>query len=298
MNAISRRSFLERGAMTTAALAASMPRTSVALAPSTPIGIQLYTVDKELKEDVPGTLRQVRAIGYAEVETAGFAGLTPKQFRNALNEAGLTCHSAHLQMNTAELGPVFDDAESVGAHYAVCSAMLPASASSEATIDDYKKMAARLNEIGRVAKSRGLQYAYHNHNMEFGKLDGGTIGYDVLLQETDPELVDFEIDCGWMIAAGYSPVDYFKRYAARIKMLHIKDFVRGSKISTSLAKDLRPQGTELGRGHIDYKPVLAAATAIGIRHFYVEQEPPFLDMPALQAARVDYYYLHGLAPFA
>jgi sugar phosphate isomerase/epimerase len=297
MKAVSRRSFLERGVMTVAAMA-SMPRTSIALAPSMPIGIQLYTVDEELKKDIQGTLLLVRAIGYAEVETAGFAGLTAKQFRNALDQAGLTCHSAHLQMNAAELGPVFDDAKAVGAHYAVCSAMLPASASSRATVDDYKKMAVRLNEIGRMAKAHGLQYAYHNHNMEFGKLDGETIGYDVLLKETDPTLVDFEIDCGWMIAAGYNPLDYFKRDGARIKMLHIKDFVRGSKISTSLAKDLRPQGTELGRGHIDYKPVLAAATMIGIRYFYVEQEPPFPDMPALQAARVDYDYLHGLPPFA
>jgi sugar phosphate isomerase/epimerase len=275
-----------------------MPRTGLALAPPLPIGIQLYTVDADLKRDVPGTLRQVRAIGYSEVETAGFAGLTAKQFRKDLDEAGLACHSAHLQMNAADLSPVFEDAKTVGAHYAVCSAMLPPSASSQPTVDDYKQMAARLNEIGRLAKASGLQYAYHNHNMEFSKLDDDAIGYDVLLKETDPVLVDFEIDCGWMIAAGYNPIDYFKRDARRIKMLHVKDFVRGSKISTSLAKDLRPQGTELGRGHIDYKPVLAAATRIGIRYFYVEQEPPFLDMSALEAAKVDYDYLHALSPFA
>jgi sugar phosphate isomerase/epimerase len=298
MGVISRRSFLQHGTVTAAVLASSIPRTALALAPPLPIGIQLYTVDADLKRDVPGTLQQVRAIGYTEVETAGFAGLTAKQFRKHLDEAGLVCHSAHLQMNAADLSPVFEDAKTVGAHYAVCSAMLPPSASSQPTVDDYKQMAARLNEIGRLAKASGLQYGYHNHNMEFRKLDGEAIGYDVLLKETDPALVDFEIDCGWMIAAGYNPIDYFKRDARRIKMLHIKDFVRGSKISTSLAKDLRPQGTELGRGHIDYKPVLAAATRIGIRYFYVEQEPPFLDMPALEAAKVDYNYLHPLLPFA
>jgi sugar phosphate isomerase/epimerase len=297
MSAISRRSFLRRGTVT-AVLASSIPSAILAQAPPLPIGIQLYTVDADLKRDTPGTLRQVRAIGYTEVETAGFAGLTAKQFRKGLDEAGLSCHSSHLQMNAVDLSPVFDDATTVGAHYAVCSAMLPASASSQPTVDDYKQMAARLNEIGRMAKTSGLQYAYHNHNMEFRKLDGEAIGYDVLLKETDPALVDFEIDCGWMIAAGYNPIDYFKRDARRIKMLHIKDFVRGSKISTSLAKDLRPQGTELGRGYIDYKPVLAAATRIGIRYFYVEQEPPFLDMPALEAAKVDYGYLHALSPFA
>jgi sugar phosphate isomerase/epimerase len=134
--------------------------------------------------------------------------------------------------------------------------------------------------------------------MEFARLDGKSIGYDILLAETDKELVDFEIDCGWMIAAGYKPEEYFSRYPKRIKMLHIKDFVRGSKVSTSLAKDLRPQGTELGRGYIDYKPILAAAAKIHIDHYFVEQEPPFLDMPAIEAARVDYEYLHTLYPFA
>ena len=294
MCAHSRRSFLQQGIAITAVLAASRSGDAWALGSSQPLGIQLYTVDQELQKDVPGTLRQVRAIGYKEVETAGFGGLTAKQFRKELDAAGLACHSAHLQMNAADLSPVLDDARTVGAHFAVCSAMLPPSASSQPTVDDYKKMAARLNEIGRAAKQSGLQYAYHNHNMEFRKLDGQTIGYDVLLHETDPALVDFEIDCGWMIAAGYKPVEYFKQYPQRIKMLHIKDFVRGSKVSTSLAKDLRPQGTELGRGHIDYKPILAAASQIGVRYYYVEQEPPFLDMTSLEAARADYNYLRRL----
>ncbi len=295
IRSLSRRGFLSQGGATAAAVLLA-PRVR-ALGAGQPIGIQLYTVAAELQKDVPGTLRQVRGIGYREVETAGFAGLTAKQFRQQLDQAGLVCPSVHLQMNTGELRSLLEDAKVVGAHYAVCSALLPRG-SSQATVEDYKKMAARLNEIGQMAKQSGLQYAYHNHNMEFAKLDGKTIGYDVLLAETDKELVDFEIDCGWMIAAGYKPEEYFSRYPKRIRMLHIKDFVRGSKVSTSLAKDLRPQGTELGRGYIDYKPILAAAAKIHIDHYFVEQEPPFPDMPAIQAARVDYDYLRRLYPFA
>ena len=291
---LTRRHFLAEGGA--AALAAALASPLHARTAPKPVGIQLYTVGAELKSDVPGTLQQLRSIGYAEVESAGFGGLGATEFRQQLDRAGLRCPSVHLQLNTASLAVLLQDAKTVGAYYVVCSALLPHTA--QATADDYKKMAARLNDIARMAKGVGLQYAYHNHNMEFARLDSGTIGYDILIAETDPALVDFEIDCGWMIAAGYKPEEYFHRIPTRIRMLHIKDFVRGSKPSTSLAKDERPQGTELGHGYIDYKPILAAAAKISIDHYFVEQEPPFPDMPALAAARVDYTYLHALYPFA
>jgi sugar phosphate isomerase/epimerase len=295
MASISRRQFLQRGAVaaTTASLVASFPRVmSAEELPGAPIGIQLYTVGKELNQDVGGTLRQIRAIGYTEVETAGFADLTAKQFHAELDKAGLHCHSAHLQMNTPDLGPVFDDAHNLGVHFVVSSALF-APGDQIPTLDGYKKLAARLNDIGQSAQKAGLQYAYHNHNFEFRALADGRIGYDVLLDESDPALVDFELDCGWMVAAGYNPIDYFKKYPRRYAMLHIKDFVAG-KVSTSLAADLRPQGTELGRGHIDYKPILAAAANTAVKYYYVEQEPPFLDMTALEAAKVDYEYLRHI----
>jgi sugar phosphate isomerase/epimerase len=293
MLSISRRRFLQQGALAAAAFTSSRHR-AWGSPDKIPIGLQLYTVGADLQKDTAGTLRQVRSIGYKEVETAGFAGLTAKQFRAALDDAGLSCHSAHVQMVSPDLGPVFDDAHAIGAHYVVSSALFPPNPGHLPTLDDYKTLAARLNDIGRKAKETDLQYAYHNHNFEFREQDGKAIGYDVLLKETDPALVKFELDCGWMIAAGYSPVEYFQRYPTRYKMIHVKDFVRGGKVSTSLSKELRPQGTELGRGHIDYKPILSAAAKIGVRYYYVEQEPPFPEMPALDAAKVDYNYLRGL----
>jgi sugar phosphate isomerase/epimerase len=294
MQPLSRRQFLQRGTAAAAALGASLAQPVWATPLGKPIGLQLYTVADALAKDVSGTLNQLSAIGYKSVETAGFASLTAKQFRDALDAAGLVCHSAHLQMNTPNLAPVFEDAHAVGAHFAVCSGMFPSTAGSPPTLDDYKRLAALLNDIGERAQQANLQYAYHNHNFEFKELgDPGDhkIGYDVLLDATDPSLVDFELDCGWMVAAGFNPVEYFRKYPHRYKMLHIKDFVAGSKISTSLAKDLRPQGTELGRGHIDYKPIFHAAAKTDVTYYYVEQEPPFLDMSSLDAAKVDYDYL-------
>ncbi len=245
-----------------------------------PIGLQLYSVGDDLQRDVPGTLRQVRAIGYKRVETAGLAGLTAKAFRAQLDQARLVCPSTHLPVGSHELGSLFEDAHTVGARYVVSSALFSSKSGSQ-TLDDYLGMADRLNDLGRKAKDAGLQYAYHNHNFEFRKLDDDRIGYDVLLKRTDPELVAFELDCGWMVAAGYSPIEYFHQYPGRYRMLHVKDFVATKGPSTSLAKDERPQGTELGRGHIDYKPILLAAVKAGIHDYYVEQEPPFIDMPAL-----------------
>ncbi|WP_158820678.1 sugar phosphate isomerase/epimerase [Granulicella sp. S156] len=257
-----------------------------------PIGLQLYSVGDDLQKDVPGTLRQIRALGYERVETAGFAGLTAKAFRTQLDQARLVCPSTHLPVGNHELGPLFEDAHVVGARYVVSSALF--SKSGDQTLDDYRTMADRLNDLGRKAKAVGLQYAYHNHNFEFRKLDGDRIGYDVLLKHTDPELVAFELDCGWIVAAGFNPIEYFRHYPGRYRMLHVKDFVATTGPSTSLAKDERPQGVELGRGHIHYKPILLAAAEAGIHDYYVEQEPPFLDMPALAAIKVDYQYLRTL----
>jgi len=294
MSPLSRRQFLQRGTAAAATVASSLALPAWAIPSRVPIGLQLYTVADALQKDVGGTLEQVSAVGYKEVETAGFAGLTAKQFRAALDGADLICHSAHLQMNSPDLGPVFEDAHTLGAHFAVCSAIFPPAAGSPPTLDDYKKLAALLNDIGQRAKDASLQYAYHNHNFEFKTVDDQKVGYDILIAETDPALVDFELDCGWIIAAGYDPIQYFQNFPRRYKMLHIKDFVAGSKLSTSLAKDLRPQGTELGRGHIDYKPIFDAAAKTDVEYYYVEQEPPFLDMRSLEAIKVDYDYLRHL----
>jgi len=270
MLSISRRRFLQNGAIVGASslLPMAQGKSNAALAGS-PLGIQLYTVGKELQSDVRGTLRQIAAIGYAEVETAGFAGLTAREFRDEVTRAGLHCHSAHMQWNAQDLGPLFDDAHALGVDFVVSSALFPPGAGGAPAVDDYKKLAAKLNDIAQKTHNAGLQYAYHNHNFEFKELGAGKIGYDILLSETDPSLVAFELDCGWMIAAGFQPIQYFKKYPRRYRMLHIKDFVAGSKISTSLAPELRPQGTELGKGYIDYKPILDAAARTAVKYIYV-----------------------------
>ena len=127
----------------------------------------------------------------------------------------------------------------------------------------FLRMAARMNEIGRRAKAEGFRYAYHNHNFEFEKMPDGDTGYALLLRETDPELVKFEMDCGWMVVAGEAPAEYFKRFPGRFRMLHIKDF-QTAKPTIDLVGPDRPKGTELGHGFIDYGPIFAAAKDGGL----------------------------------
>jgi sugar phosphate isomerase/epimerase len=299
----SRRRFLMQSSrLAAAALAApwvSRPAFSTPL--GRPVGIQLYTVKEAMLENPAGTLKKIREIGFGEVETAGFGKLSAKQFRGLLDDAGLTCPSAHLQFDN--LGSAFEDAHALGAHYATTGS-LHASANDPNLVDsswkpsmdlEGAKRTARLaNRIGEAAKRAGLQFVYHNHSFEFADQGSGVVCYDVLLRETDPELVKFEIDCGWMIFAGRNPIDYFKKYPHRFPMIHVKDFLPPHDDGAAAAGKAPMLGAELGHGVVDYRPIFNAAAAAGLQHYFVEQEGPFSRMDPLQAVQVDYDYLRSI----
>jgi sugar phosphate isomerase/epimerase len=303
MNAESRRRFLLQSTRLGAALASTwLPRAISANPLGRPVGIQLYTVNIPMQEDPAGTLQKLREIGFGEVESAGFGSLSAKQFRQLLDRAGLACPSAHLKFDLDNLGAAFEDAHALGARYAASGSLhslagdsKPAAAASRPamSLDEAKRTAEIANRIGAAAKRAGLQYVYHNHDAEFADQGGGIVAYDFLLRETDPELVKFEIDCGWMIFAGRDPIDYFKKYPHRFPMIHVKDFLV-SHDTGGTAGRMEMLGAELGRGEIDYRPIFAAAKQAGLRHYFAEQEGPFSRMNQLQAARVDYEYLHSL----
>jgi sugar phosphate isomerase/epimerase len=265
-----------------------------------PVGIQLYTVRGVIEADTPGTLKQLHDIGYREVETAGFGKYSAKEFGQLIKDAGLSCPSAHLQLNGPEYSQVFDDAHALGVTYATSSTLSeggprkPRIASAvthgwpQLGLDGFKRLAAKMNDVGTKAKAAGLQYAYHNHDLEFQKMPDGSYGYDVLLKETDHDLVKFEIDCGWMVVGGASPVEYMKKHPGRFRMIHVKDFKampQGGK---------RRQGSELGAGFIDYKPIFAEGRLAGIQHAFAEQEGPYTK-PEMESAKIDYAYLHAMS---
>ena len=298
MNFASRRRFLvNSGRVGAAALASAwLPHRAAANPLGRPVGIQLYTVNQAMQADPAGTLRHLRDIGFGEVESAGFGSLSAKQFRQLLDDAGLACPSAHLTFDIDNLGAAFDDAHALGAQYAASGSLRPAATGPRPpmSLDEAKRIAELANRIGEAARRAGLQYAYHNHDAEFADQGGGVIAYDGLLRETDPELVKFEIDCGWMIFVGRNPIDYFKKHPGRFPMIHVKDFLAAHDTEVAAGRPAEMPGAELGRGRIDYRPIFAAAKKAGLKHYFVEQEGPFSRMTQLQAARVDYQYLHSL----
>jgi sugar phosphate isomerase/epimerase len=291
---MTRRQFLSRSLLggTAAWLAGSMPGKLLATAaPGKPLGIQLYMVLQAYQSDPLGTLKTLKSIGYSEIE-AIVTG-TAQSLRDQLKEAGLGCPSLHF--DSLGIEPGIEAAHVLGTQYVV-SSMLPAfmekhggEHATPATYsrDDAKRTAAFANQIGEKASKAGLQYAYHNHYREFTDVGQSETFYDVLLKETDPKLVKFELDCGWVHVGGKDPVAIFKANPGRIPLMHAKDFL------PTHATGEHP-GAELGRGTLDYKPILAAANQAGLKHCFVEQEGPYARMSQLDAARVDYDYLRPL----
>jgi sugar phosphate isomerase/epimerase len=227
-----------------------------------PIGLQLYSVRDLLPKDYEGTLRQLGAMGYREVEAAGFFGHTPSQVRQAMDHVGLSCVSAHYPLKDLlpKLEETIQFGKDLGLKYIVCSAPWlkdpsrvkdPGSraARDAMTLDDWRWNAEQFNRIGERVNAAGLRFAYHNHTAEF-RSENGVVFYDELLRTTDADKVTMEMDCGWVVVADKKPVDYLTRYPTRFSMLHTKDF----KTSGTLSASEPPPSTELGRGSITIIP--------------------------------------------
>ena len=300
----SRRDFLKTaGAAAVATIAFRNPIELEAYPLGLPLGLQLYSLRELLPKDFDGTLKAVAAAGYTEVEAAGFYAMTAQEFKQSVDAAGLHCVSAHysLSMLQPQLESIIRYANDLGLQYIVCASPSLKDPSKvklspkdpgyhEAwvqafTLDDWKWNAEQYNEIGGRVKGYGMKFGYHNHTTEFRKLGKG-IGYDELIRLTDPDLVTFEMDCGWVSVAGYNPVDFLTKYPTRITMLHVKDF--------DLKKGAEhPQSTELGHGTIDYHAIFEATKKAGhITHYFIEQEE--FDMPPLEAIKVDAEYMQSL----
>ena len=278
-----------------------------------PIGIQLYTLAPEIAKDLDGTLAAVAAMGYRAVEFPGFLGRSGADIRKALDKVGLTCASAHIQPRAVgpdggldgDLNALADKLAAIGVKTAVAPILrvpdryltsptpggvggLLRRLAVELTADDWKMNADFLNGVGKTLKARGLQVGYHNHNFEFAPV-GDTNGLEILLKNTDPDLVTFEIDVGWVQAAGADPIALMRRHKGRFTAMHVKDL----KATTKPNFELKMDPTEVGSGMIDWKALMPAAHTAGVRGFYVEQEPPF-ERPRLEAARISHDFLAGL----
>jgi sugar phosphate isomerase/epimerase len=265
-----------------------------------PLGLQLYSVRDLLPKDYEDTLQQVAALGYREVEAAGFYNHTASEVKQAMRKAGLRCVSSHHPYG--DLHERFDEIlafnHELGARYVICSypglrnpsKHVQRKANGPAfTLDDWRWNAEQFNVLGEKVSAAGMKFGYHNHTMEFQKQDG-VVPYLELLRLTDPAKVTFEMDCGWVVVGGGDPVELLRSYPNRISMLHVKNFKQTSKPHSMTNP---PPSAELGEGTIDYSPIFAqAAKTENIRHAFVEQEE--FDMPVMQALKIDADYMRKL----
>jgi sugar phosphate isomerase/epimerase len=243
------------------------------------IGLQLYSVRDLMKADLPGTLRKVAAAGYKEVEFAGYFGRTPAQIKELLKKNGLTSPSTHIGLDILEKDSVraFADAKAIG-HQWVTVPWLPEE--RRKTADDWKAITTLLNQLAPQAKAAGLRLAYHNHDFEFKTVDG-IKPYDMMLSQTDPSLVDFEMDLYWVTFAGNDPLDYFNRFPKRFPLVHVKDSAGGPDNKM----------VDVGKGKIDFRAIFAQSDKAGIKHYFVEHDQPADPMATI---RNSYKYLHAL----
>jgi sugar phosphate isomerase/epimerase len=237
------------------------------------IGIQLYTLRSVFPSDVKGTIERVAKIGYKEVELYGFTsvngffGISAKELKKILNNTGLKSPSGHFDFyNYLKNRDAMDDVKELieTAKILDCKYItIPFLAKDlrENGIDSYKLVAEKINKAAEICQSSGIQLAYHNHDFEFEKI-GTTTGFEVLLNETDKNLVDFEMDLYWVIRSGNNPLQLFKDNPKRFSMWHVKDMDK-----------IKPEwNTEIGNGSINFKEIFAYAKLSGMKHFYVEHE--------------------------
>ena len=285
MNFTSRRDFLKASA--TVAAATTIGARQIGAAPlREPIGLQLYSVRELLPKDFDGTLHKLAAAGIVEVEAAGYYNRSAAEFRHSMDQAGLRCVSTHHDLATlrAHLDENIEYAHTVGMSYIVCPSPMrrdPA-ATGDLDLDDWRWVAGEFNRIGEKVKTAGMVFGYHNHGPEFGT-EGGVVFYDELLRLTDPKLVIFEMDCGWVFAAGRDPIEYLSKTPERFPLLHVKDMTKGANGQF--------HSTVMGRGLVDYKLTLRAAT--GMKHYFIEQEE--FDIDILEAVRLDAEYMRKLS---
>ena len=236
-----------------------------------PLGLQLWSVRERMEEDVAGTLEWVRQQGFTEVELAGTQGMTPEAFRQELDRVGLRATAMHADYARLRdsMEVVFEEAQTLGATD-VGVAWIPHE--GPFTPELARSTAADFNRWGAAAREHGLRFYYHNHGYEFRPAEDGTIPFDVLMEETDPESVFYEMDVFWTVHPGVDPVELLRRYPDRWKLMHVKDMATGTATGDFSGGAPAEAQVVVGSGQIDFPAILAAADEVGVEKYYVEDE--------------------------
>ncbi len=252
------------------------------------LGIQLYMVKEDMENDVQGTLTQIGNLGYTQIESFGgnkgiFWGTSNKAFNDLAIDNGLTLVSSHYAGDSEGYEKTAAQAAEIGMKYLIYPWKGP-----QKSIDDFKRIADEFNRYGAICKKNGLRFAYHPHDYPYKPVDG-QLPINVLLDNTDKDLVDFEMDFYYPVTEGQDPEAYIKKYQPRFRLCHMRDVLKerlpaGSKEESAC---------DLGKGIINYPHLLSTALDNGMEYFFVEQSRFFHETP-LQSAAQNASYLKAL----
>lgn len=236
-------------------------------------GLQLYSLRDEFKKDVPSSLDKVKSYGVTEVETASTYNLTPEDYRKELDARGLQPISGHFQYDALkkDLAGSIKTAKALGLKYMVCP-WIPHDLANF-TADDVRRAAADFNQWGEATKKEGITFGYHCHGYEFRPEGDGTL-FDLLVKETNPEFVTFEMDVFWVTHPGQDPVKLLEKYPGRWQLMHLKDMRKGAQTGVYTGHAPLTDDVPLGTGMVNWPAVLSTAAKMGVKHYFIEDESP------------------------
>jgi sugar phosphate isomerase/epimerase len=282
-----RRQFLKTGGVLASAMAmGSATGLFAANKPLKQFGLQLYTLRDDMPKDPQGVLKQVASFGYKQIEgyegpKGIYWGMSNKEFKKFADGLGITMISTHCDINKNFEQKAAEAAE-IGMKYLICPYIGP-----QKTLDDYKRYADQFNKCGDICKKNGIRFAYHNHGYTFTALDG-VMPQDTLMQNTNPDTVDYEMDIYWVATPGEDPIAWLKKYPNRFRLCHVKDRMKGADPKEHDAS------IDLGKGSLDFSKILKEAQKLGMQYYIVEQER-YEGTTPLKAAEVDAAYMKKLS---
>ncbi|MBI1224688.1 MAG: TIM barrel protein [Bacteroidetes bacterium] len=261
------------------------PEAPVATPSLTEYGIQLWSVRDDMAKDPKAVLKQLATAGYKFVESfegekGMYWGMKNTEFKSYLDEIGLTMFSSHCDTNK-DLEKKAAEAAAIGVNYLITPHI-----GAQKSMEDWKPIVEGFNKNGEICKKAGIRYAYHNHAYSFEPVDG-QLPQDYMLNNTDPGIVDFEMDIYWVVTAGKDPIEYLQKYPDRFRLCHVKDRIKDLPLTE------REASCDLGTGSIDFAKILGVAREKGMKYYIVEQERWDNSTP-MKSAEADAAYMSKL----
>jgi sugar phosphate isomerase/epimerase len=245
--------------------------TSTPTAQTSLLGLQLWSLRAQLLASLPAGMAEVKSLGFTEVESAGTYGHTAKEFKSLADSNGLKIVGAHIpyERMVSDFPGVIAEAKTLGVNYVIV-AWVPHKTAFD--VDQARAAVANFNTWGAALKAEGMGFGFHTHGYEFKPLPDGTSAFDVMMNETKPDLVFCEMDVFWVVQAGIDPVKLLQKYPGRFKALHIKDMRKGAQTGLYEGHAPASDNVVVGAGSMDWPAIVEQAKKSGVQYYFIEDE--------------------------